>query len=429
MTLKIDTSGSEWDTKLSYSFNDNVSAQDYQSDIIFPIVTSLDGEGENSQRRHLGAFQSDLTYNLPLEIKMETGIKTSYQDYNSTADYYKSENDNLVSDSLRTNAFKYQENINAFYFQASRKLFFDFQLKAGVRMEQTYMKGHQTIPLDTSFIVNRADWFPYLYLSRKLIHIMGIELYGYAIYRKTINRPEYQQLNPYIRYVDQFLYETGNPALKPQFTENIEFNVSFDDMPIFAIGQNRTTDIFSNVVYKDKLQESIAVRTYDNLGNSKETYLRGIAGIPPGGKYFFAIGAQYNLNAYDGFYEGQPLTYERGSWRFFTFHALKIFPDTRLTVNGFLMQNGQFNFYEMKNFGQLNIGITQTLFDKKLTITLNARDILKTMQTEFSLNQGSINTYGSRYSDNQRFGIRIKYNFGISKKEEKKGVLKEDMNE
>ena len=423
ITRKFDTAGSELDTKISYNFNTNSSLQNFQSDYIFPFIALSEGKGKSLQNRHFGIFQSDLTYYLPYAFKLEAGIKSASQYYTSNADYFNNQNDNWVNDTQRTNAFNYKESINAAYAQVSRKLFFDFQLKAGLRMEHTYMKGNQTVPFDTSFIINRADFFPYLYLSRRLIHIMGIELYGYMIYRKTINRPDYQNLNPCYKYIDQFLYEIGNPALKPQFTENIEMNVSFDDMPVFAIGQNRTTDIFSSVVYQDKNQPGVAVRTFDNLGKNKEIYLRGLIGIPPGGRYFFALGAQYNLNEYNGYYENQPLSFTSGSWRFFTFHALKLFGETRLTMNGFFMYKGQFNFYELSNFGMLNFGIRQNFLDKKLTITLSARDVLHTMATKFSINQGSINTFGDRYNDNQRFGINIRYNFGVGKKDEKKGIM------
>jgi hypothetical protein len=44
------------------------------------------------------------------------------------------------------------------------------------------------------------------------------------------------------------------------------------------------------------------------------------------------------------------------------------------------------------------------------------------METKFKLDQGGIETYGSRYSDNQRFGINIRYNYGVKAKEERKGM-------
>jgi len=228
-----------------------------------------------------------------------------------------------------------------------------------------------------------------------------------------------------VRFIDQFLYETGNPSLKPQFSENVEVNISYNEYPVFAFGRNYTTDIFSPVVYQDEESpEKAAVRTWDNVGKNRETYFRGMAGIPPGKRYFFGIGAQYNRNEYDGFYDGEPFSYDRGSWSLFTFHSLRLFKETRLTVMGFMMLGGNYNFYELEPFGMLNFGINQTLFNKKLHITLNARDVLRTMVTAFELNQGAISTTGDRYADTRRFGINIRYNFGIKTKDERNGFFR-----
>lgn len=422
MSTKFDTLGSMLDLKLSYSYNSSGNDQVYSTIFNFPVDFSNTGNGTNDQNRHFFVLQSDLTYYLPFKFKLESGIKNSLQSYESTADYFQNINGSGIPDTKRTNRFSYVESINALYIQGSRKLFGDFQLKAGLRMEHTYMNGNQKVPSDTSFVINRADWFPYVYLSRPLFKIMGADLTGYMIYRKTISRPGYQELNPYSRYVDQYLSEAGNPALKPQFTHNYELNISFEDMPVFAIGRNVTTDIFSSVMYHDEDEGEHLVRTYDNLGKSTETYFRGMIGIPPGGKYFFAMGAQYNYNEYEGIYENAPMNFKRGSWRFFTFHSFTLFPNTKLTANGFMMSNGQWNFYEMKNFGQLNLAISQTFLDKKLSVTLNARDILKTMVTEFEFNQGTISSIGDRYTDNRRIGFNIRYNFGIPKKNEKRNM-------
>jgi iron complex outermembrane recepter protein len=419
VNYKLDTLGSELDTKFSYAFIANNTLQDYRNMGVFPANTLEAGDGDNVQRRHYVQFQSDLSYRLPFEIKLEAGINSSYQDYGSDAAFFVWKNNQQEADTDRTNAFNYQENINAGYLQFSRDLGWKVLLKTGMRMEHTLMNGNQTIPSDTSFVVDRVDWFPYVYLSRPLVNIAGAELRGFLIYRKTITRPGYQSLNPALNYVDEFLYETGNPGLKPQFAENIEANISFNDFPIFAVGRSYTRDIFSGVVYQDPRNPAIALRTFDNLGKSKETYFRAMAGIPPGGRYFFAVGSQYNLNEYDGFYENQPLLYNHGSWRFFTFHMLRIDSQTRLTLNGFMMTNGWWNFYELKTFGQLNLGLNRTFLNKRLTVTLSARDVLRTMVNDFELNQGSISTFGNRYTDNQRFGINLRYTFGIPNRQER----------
>ncbi len=283
MSTKFDTLGSMLDLKLSYSYNSSGNDQVYSTIYNFPVNYSSYGNGTNDQGRHFVVFQSDLTYQLPLKIKLESGLKSSWQSHESEAEYFLNLNELSVPDPKRTNRFSYTESINSIYIQGSRKLFGELQLKTGLRMEHTYMNGNQQIPSDTSFLINRADWFPYVYLSRPLFKIMGADLTGYIIYRKTINRPGYQELNPYSRFVDQYLSEAGNPALKPQFTNNYELNISFEDMPVFAIGRNVTTDIFSSVMYHDEEEGEHLVRTYDNLGKSTETYFRGMIGIPPEG--------------------------------------------------------------------------------------------------------------------------------------------------
>lgn len=420
LVKKFDTLGSELDNKFSYNYNLNETYQDITTEYFSPQGLSHENNSKNIQNRNFLVLQSDLTYCFPNKLKLETGIKSSFQHYDSNGETQAGTNGSQSQNPINNTGFIHKENINAGYFQFSKTLFAGILLKSGFRVEHTYMNGQQKAPADTGFVVNRTDFFPYVYLSRTIFTMFGIELKAYAIYRRSINRPGFHHLNPYIMYIDQFYYETGNPALKPQFTDNIEVNISFEERPVFAIGQYFTRDVFSNVVYRDGVNDKISVMTYDNLGTNKETYFKAMAGIPPGKTYFFAIGAQYNLTEYNGLYENQPLSFTRGSWRFFTFHSLTLSKNTKFMFSGFLMYKGLFNFYELNTFGQVNAGFSQSFMKKKLNVYINMRDIFRTMVTQFELNQGSQHSSGDRYTDNQRFGINIRYNFGLEKKDEKK---------
>jgi hypothetical protein len=81
---------------------------------------------------------------------------------------------------------------------------------------------------------------------------------------------------------------------------------------------------------------------------------------------------------------------------------------------------GQIQFYELSTFGQLNMHLSQQFLNKKLTVSLSAQDIFYTNRNEFVLTQGTINATGERVSDSKRFGLNLRYNFGIRKKEENK---------
>jgi hypothetical protein len=245
-----------------------------------------------------------------------------------------------VKDLIRTGAYAYKENINSAYLQGSKNIS-GFLLKLGTRIENTNMNGNQDAPADTSFAIHRTDFFPYAYLSHNIMKIAGYWLRGYLVYRRTITRPSYDFLNPAVRFVDPYLYEIGNPSLRPQFNKNYEANISVDETPLLAIGVNDTKDIFTQVVYQADSSNSIAYRTYDNLGKNREFYLRGLGVIPPGHKYFFVLGGQYNHNFYQVNMKMSHQFQEEAD--FFTYHTYKSNPTHNTTLNGFVRLNGHCN--------------------------------------------------------------------------------------
>lgn len=419
---KIDTIGSEWTNDLSWNFNRNKSDQLFSTSYLVPVFPATGGDGDIESSRHYAAFQSDIKFKLPKQYTVEGGIKSTITYFKNTSSYTDADGN---KDAFRTTSFKYKENINAAYIQGTKTIK-DVVIKTGIRFENTNMSGNQLIPLDTSFSIHRTDPFPYIYLSKKVMAIAGYDLRGYLVYRRTIARPAYDYLNPFPRFIDQYLFETGNPSLRPQFNDNYEANISYDDMPIIAIGHNYTKDIFSNVIYQADSNQSIAYRTWDNLGTNKEFYIRALGAIPPGGKYFAVISGQYNHNFYEGVYEGKPLSFKRGSWSFFTYHQLKLSDRSQLSMHAFVRFNGLQQFYELGTFGALWASINRQFFDKKLTATISVSDILFTNNNTFTINQGSINASGYRESDTRRFNLNLRYNFGMKKKEEKKSMFDVD---
>ncbi|MBD0293749.1 MAG: TonB-dependent receptor family protein [Flavisolibacter sp.] len=414
---KMDSLGSEWSTDLSYTYAPNNVDQFFTTSFLVPAGATVDGTGDLNNRLQFFTAQTNLQKKLRSKITLETGVKTSNVWFTNRTDYFRHLGTTRIKDEFRTGAYRYNENIHSAYLQAS-KAFGSITLKMGTRMENTNMQGHQQVPRDTSFSLHRTDFFPYVYLSRNLMKIAGYNLRGYLVYRRTITRPAYEFLNPSIRFVDPYLIEIGNPTLRPQFNQNFEANVSVDEHPIFALGVNNTKDIFNQVIYQADSSRSQAYRTYDNLGSNKEVYLRALGALPPGRRYFFVAGVQYNHNFYEGLYENKPLQFKRGSFTFFTYHTLKITPTTQIVLNGFARFRGQLQFYELSSFGALNLSLNQQLLKKKLTVGIAVSDVFRTNYNEFVLQQGTVYASGIRQGDTRRFGLTLRYNFGFRRKEE-----------
>jgi hypothetical protein len=418
--LKIDTSGSEWVSRASYTYARNGLDQSYNNN---SILGNSNGSGEVTTNRHYGMFQSDLTRKIGKGFTFESGIKSTFLHFSNEANYVLGAA--RTYDATRSNRYNYRENLNSVYVQGA-KTFGGFILKAGVRMENTNMDGHQLSPGDTSFSVKRSDLFPYIYFSRKIMSIAKYEIRAYLVARRSINRPSYEQLNPFPKYVDQFMSEIGNPSLRPQFTQNYEFNISAGDKPLLAIGYNDTKDMFTNVFYQSAQNVTQAYRSYDNIGANKEFYLRGLAAIPPGGVYFAVVGGQYNFNRYEGLYEGKPLNFSGRNWLFFTYHQLKLDKRSTLSLHGFWRLAGPLQFYELSDMGSFTLSINRKFLKDKLFLSANMTDILYTNNNTFTVNQGTVNASGYRGGDTRRFGLTLRYNFGFTKKEEHSDMFQVD---
>ncbi|HTQ27256.1 MAG TPA: TonB-dependent receptor [Puia sp.] len=416
---KLDSMGSEWSGEVDYNYSANPNNQVYAINYLVPVAPILNGNGHSEADTRYLNLKTDLTLQLKQQFTLETGLKLSYARNDYDADYFKQTGMGpKLIDSFQTNTFQYREQIGSAYLQLT-KILSGFTLKGGLRMEHTNMNGHQLVMTDTSFTIDRYDLFPYVFIQHNLFKILGYPLEGHVLYRRSITRPTYDQLNPAPKFIDPFTYSTGNPGLQPQFTNNVELNATYNDFPVFAIGVNNTSDVFSPVTYQNN-NTGIAFRTYDNLGSYKEIYGRLFGGLPTGHRYFMYAGVQVNYSHYNGSYQGSVLDYSRTSWTFYTGNSFNATPTLNFRLNAWMYVNGFRQFYELKTLGAVNMSITKNLLNKKLSIILFGNDILKTNVSHFHLQQGSVWVNGTRVQDSQRFGITLRYNFGFLRTEEKK---------
>ena len=414
---KIDSAGSEWTNSLDYNYFSSNNGQLYNNIYILPARTTLNGDGNTDNIKNIIGFETDLILKLKKTLTFEAGAKFNFSRSKNNASYFADSGTVKFPDLFQTNRFSFNENIAAAYLQAAQT-FGRLVVKPGLRLEHTDIQGRQLIPFDTNFTIKRTDLFPYVYLRHPLTKLFGFLLTGNVILRRSITRPYYEALNPYPRLIDQFTYDIGNPRLQPQITNNYEFNVTADEFPVFSFGLNDIKNIFTNVTYP---KGDTLFRTFDNLGTNKEVYMRAVGGIPPGGKYFFYAGTQLNILNYKGFYGGVPFQYKRNSWTFFMFQNYKPTPTLNFSINGWMRVRGVFNFFELEPFGGLSASINKGILKKKMNIIFSGNDILRTNRNEFKINQPNLIATGQRYGDTRKFGIALKYNFGIKPKEEKKG--------
>ncbi|MBC6113120.1 outer membrane beta-barrel protein [Pedobacter fastidiosus] len=186
--------------------------------------------------------KADYSHPLNKGWKLDAGLKTAYTKTDNVADYLNIANNNTSIDYQKSNHFIYRENINAAYLNMSREGK-RFSLQAGLRLESTVSNGHQLgnlIKPDSSFRRTYTSLFPTLYFSYKLDSAGNNEL-GLS-YGRRIDRPYYQDLNPFFSPLDKFTYYVGNPFLRPAFTQSIELSHTFKNKITTTVGYSWVKD-------------------------------------------------------------------------------------------------------------------------------------------------------------------------------------------
>ncbi|WEA00579.1 TonB-dependent receptor [Mucilaginibacter sp. SJ] len=245
--------------------------------------------------------KADYTQPLAGDVKLAAGLKTSYTQTDNTANYFNTVGDVTTPDYDKTNHFIYKEQINAGYININKD-FRRFSLQAGLRFENTISDGHQLGNIqkpDSVFKRNYNGLFPTLFLQYKL-DTAGNQSLGLN-YGRRIDRPAYQDLNPFLSPIDKFTYYTGNPFLKPSYTQNIDLSHSYKNIT--------TTLSYSKT--KDDMYETIEILNgiyYSRPGNIGSTVNLGLsvdAGFDPASWFSFHIYAYGGtVHTVSNFYTG-----------------------------------------------------------------------------------------------------------------------------
>jgi iron complex outermembrane receptor protein len=160
--------------------------------------------------------------------KIGYGAKFSYVKTANTFDFFNVNNGVSVKNLQSSNAFTYTENVNAAYVNYNTQLSKKLSLQAGARVEYTNSKGELTradgqVQADNEVKRDYVDLFPSAALTWTVNGKNSLNL----TYSRRIDRPSYQDLNPFENKLDELTYQKGNAFLRPQYTDNVELTHTF----------------------------------------------------------------------------------------------------------------------------------------------------------------------------------------------------------
>ena len=398
------------DAKTGHSLNFDLDYNRFNTNSINDLtiykreLSSLASVSQQSVKQPVDIWVSKMDYIRPIDstFKVETGVKTSFATINNDLKFYRAKE----LSAKESNDFLYKENVNAAYLNLSKTMG-KIDLNGGIRAEQTIVTGTSMNAkvLDRNYL----QWFP---SASALYHVdkhIGIQ----AGYSRRVNRPGFQQQNPFTYFIDSLTYTRGNPNLLPEIANAGKLSVVYDGQPFIAIERTVTNDVI--IENAPQVEGTKTFTTAANLAQFSNWTFQLNFPIKLG-KWLDGFGGNQAIyNAYNADYRG--FTYKASKWHWLAYWGItaKLPADIKFEINGFYMTKFLNEFLTIGSLGGLNMGASKTFWDKRGRLSLNYNDILYTENTNAVIDvQGiKVDFFQREYSRNLR--LTFSYQFGNTK--------------
>ena len=206
-------------------------------------------------------------------------------------------------DISKSNQFNYTENVNALYVNYNRN-WKTIQLQAGLRAEQTTSKGSSYAITSTEAVnLNNPITFNRSYIN--LFPTIGISFVKNPISTwnvtagRRVDRPNYQDLNPFEFKIDEYSSRRGNTGLIPQFSYNFAITNAYKNKLISKLSYSNFTNLIARVVDTTERSKSyisprnIATQNIFGLFESYQYTHKWYTGVYTANAYFTNFKADF----------------------------------------------------------------------------------------------------------------------------------------
>ncbi len=336
---------------------------------------------------------------------IEAGLKGSWVKSDNNLDMSDSQEEEPFEPNPASNRFIYHENVLAAYASYKGKFSEKLSYQLGLRGELSDIQGN-SVTLNQVNDQNYFNLFPSAFLQHKVSDNYQIV---YNVNRR-ITRPNYRLLNPFVYYIDPLTAETGNPNLKPQYSNNLEMNHVVKGVYQFTLGYSETEDAFMQVFVQD--DEARTTTTYtDNFDKTRNANFRSIIPVDIRKWWTTSNMLQVNYNRFKSQIGDDYLDNAQTSFMVRSQHNLTLPKGFKVEVMGIYLGPQIWGQGTIEGFGWVDAGVTKSLLKDKLTLSVNGTDIFRTQVIKAKIDFADIDTNFRQYRSNQGIRFTLKYNF------------------
>jgi hypothetical protein len=413
---RFDSTGKELTADLDYAGYIARTSQTFTNTTFDPKMDMLHEENLRGDLPvTIRIYTAKVDYSQSLgKAKIETGLKSSYVNTTNAANYYVVSNGGEAIDYSKTNMFDYKENINAAYLNYNRQ-FGKFGVQAGLRYEHTRLEGYQhgnPQRPDSSFQRSYGNLFPTLFISYEA---SKNHQWGFNIGRR-IDRPAYQDLNPFLFFLDNYTYQAGNPYLRPQYTNNVEVSHTFKGFLTTTVNYSHTKDFHTETFEQIQLPNGEAgyatIVRQGNIGKRDNAGIAVSAQIPVKKWWTAILYTNLNYSKFSGELNNEMVDVEATTLLLNINNQFKFGKGWSAELSGFYRTKGAEGQILINPLGQASAGAAKQILKGKATLKLSARDLFYTNKVSGNINFQNTQAYFRNVRDTRQVTISFLYRFG-----------------
>ena len=375
------------------------------------------------------SWEIKLDYENPISdnMKVEAGYQGRFSHENTPQESYVDktswEGVNAVEDKVYFNRFIYDMDLHALYSTFTYK-WKKFGVMAGLRGEYwkvntesyTWEQEHDASKRQQPFKKDYFQLFPSVFMSYQITDNDQLQLN----YTRRLRRPWGGQLNSFKDTRDATTVSFGNPELTPEYSNSFSLNYlkTWTEHSLMVSAYYRpTSDVIQRINWQNQ-SDGLMYSTSKNLAKSLSEGLEVVVK----NRLFRILDLTTTANAYyykiNGFsydIDGQTVTGKED--HNFTFNArmtaqLTLPYDISVQINGYYRARQVITQGYRKPAYGMDFGMRKNFFNKKLTLSINCRDVLNSRRWENFTESDTFTRHQLNRRRSRQVNFTLTYNFG-----------------
>lgn len=411
--LRLDSLGSMFKVLLDYFHNKADNGQNYNAEYSGYMNYDSIYRSNTYTTNNTYAITADLSHHFNEQSVLSVGMKYARNEMDNDILFENQEGVNWIVIDPYTSLNSFTEDISAVYGLFSSG-FRKVSYSLGLRGEYTQAKPWTNKTNETR-TQDYFELFPSVNVMFPLNEAGNHSLV--ASYKRTVQRPTFNDLNPFRFPASEYLYLEGNPDLQPAFTNDGSLALNLFYRYNITVGAADSKGGFARVSTLEEETGAIIMRP-DNVARNTAFYIALNGPVKPAKWWQIYL----NLN---GKRERIEVLGETRSINVFNAYMSNTFylpKEYMLDLTGWYSSPFFWGNMKMTAEPQINISLRKQLFNNRLTANLSAYNLFNWVKNKITVDEPDFYREMISRSNYRTIGLSLRYNFQSGKKGSDKKV-------